>query len=160
MLRIDEKLIQNLVQTAKVSERKRKNFNIHKKAADPMQRLLNAMEPGTYVQPHKHENPDKRELFVVLQGKMLLVEFNDDGSIREHQILDPSKKDYAAEIAAKTYHTVVSLQKGSVALEIKDGPYSISDDKDFASWAPKEGDEKCKAYLSDLLSRLKIHIDA
>jgi cupin fold WbuC family metalloprotein len=156
MKRIDHELIQNLIESAQSSSRGRKNYNIHKVAADPVQRLLNAMEPGSYVQPHKHENPDKRELFVVLRGKMLLIEFNDDGSIHEHQILESAVQNYAAEIAERKFHTVISLQKGSLALEVKDGPYEAADDKNFASWAPKEGDPDCDKYLQGLLDQLNI----
>ena len=41
------------------SPRLRLNHNFHDDLADPINRMLNALEPGTYLQPHKHENPDK-----------------------------------------------------------------------------------------------------
>ena len=45
-----------VIAEAQDSNRKRKNFNFHKTFDDPINRMLNAIEPGSYIQPHKHEN--------------------------------------------------------------------------------------------------------
>jgi len=37
---------------------------------------------------------------------------------------------------------------------VKNGPYSPLDDKNFASWAPKEGEEKCRTYMEKLVKQL------
>ena len=79
MKRIDGKLIRSLNNQAKRSDRKRINYNFHDGSQDPLQRMLNAMQPGTYLQPHKHENPDKREVFLALTGRFVVIQFNDDG---------------------------------------------------------------------------------
>ena len=72
---IDDKLIKPLTIKAANSVRKRTNYNFHKRNDDPLQRMLNVLQPGTYVQPHKHENPDKRETFIILQGRLLIILF-------------------------------------------------------------------------------------
>ena len=59
MIIIDSKTLEDLSQKAKESKRKRINLNFHIGDSDLLQRFLNAMEPSTYVRPHKHENPDK-----------------------------------------------------------------------------------------------------
>ena len=156
MIKIDQNLINGLAEKAELSHRKRINHNFHKLATDPLQRLLNVMYPGTYLQPHKHENPDKREVFIALRGKFLAVEFEDDGTIRDFMILDPKTGSYGTEVAERTYHGIVCLEKDSVIYEIKDGPYDPKDDKHFAVWAPKEGDEGCDEYLSSILHRCGI----
>ena len=69
MIRIDKELLDSVSAKAKASPRLRVNFNFHEEAEDTLQRLLNAMEPGTYVQPHKHENPNKREAFLLKRIK-------------------------------------------------------------------------------------------
>ena len=158
MIKIDNHLIQIISEQAQSCNRQRKNYNFHKKAEDPFQRLINAIEPYSYIQPHKHENPDKREVFFILQGKLLVIEFNDNGDILDHIVLDASKGNIAVEIPEKTWHTIISLEKSSVAYECKDGPYKPIDDKNFASWAPKEGDSKCKAYIDNLLEKLQLKI--
>jgi len=151
MLKIvsNEKL-NELSQKAVVAPRKRLNFNYHDDLGDPINRMLNAFEPGTYVQPHKHENPDKREVFILLKGSLLVVFFDNDGNPTEFILLDRDKGNYAVEIAPGTWHTIIALETGSVVYEVKDGPYSPLDDKNFASWAPKEGMSECADYLQRL----------
>lgn len=150
----DQKLLDDLIDVAQSSERRRKNHNFHKEASDTLQRMLNALEPDSYVQPHKHEDPDKREVFLVLSGRFLVVEFNDEGDIVEFIILDASNGSFAAEIAPKVWHTIMSLDSGSVAYEVKDGPYLPINDKNFASWAPKEGDAGTKEYMTNLKKKV------
>ena len=119
--------------------------------------MLNAMEPDTYFQPHKHENPDKAEVFFVLRGKILIVEFDEKGNIIDYIVLDSKEGNYGVEIPPRTYHTIISLEEGTVAYEVKDGPYNPIDDKNFASWAPKEGDNNAWDYNKKLLHKLKIN---
>jgi hypothetical protein len=44
------------------------------------------------------------------------------------------------------------LTEHVVCYEVKPGPYSAASDKDFAPWAPREGDPTAKAYLEMLVS--------
>ncbi len=147
---ISEKEIADLKAQAKHSPRKRKNYNFHKIAGDPLQRMMHAMNPGTYVQPHKHENPDKREAFIVLEGKVAVVEFNDMGKIISYVILGHYTGNYIVEIPERTWHMLIALEENSVVYEVKDGPYSPIDDKNFAGWAPKEGEDSCTDYLESV----------
>ncbi len=153
---INDKLLSELSAEAQKRERKRVNYNFHPTYDDPINRMLNAFEPGTYVQPHKHENPDKREVFLLLKGKLAMVFFDDAGEITEHVILSHSEGNYAVEIPPKVWHTVVSLEKGTVVYEIKDGPYVQAIDKNFAAWAPKEGESACSEYLDKLTVELNL----
>jgi cupin fold WbuC family metalloprotein len=158
MIKIDNQLIDRISELAQNSERKRKNYNFHKIESDPLQRLINAIEPYSYIQPHKHENPDKREVFFVLKGKMAVIEFDDNGEILDYIILDSKTGNIAVEIPEKTWHSIISLEKGSVSYECKDGPYNPENDKNFAKWAPKEGDRDCKAYIETILKKLNLKI--
>ncbi len=151
MIKIDQSLIADLAEKARNSDRKRINFNFHKVPGDPLQRLLNVMQPGTYLQPHKHENPDKREVFIALTGKFLALEFDEQGNIADSMILDPLKGIYAAEVSARTYHTIICLEPDSAIYELKDGPYDPKDDKHFAPWAPREGAEGCNEFMKKIL---------
>lgn len=156
MIKINSALLQQMMLKAGQSQRRRINHNFHFGPPDPLQRMLNAMQPGTYLQPHKHENPDKREVFLGLTGKFVVIQFNDDGTIADHMILDPKNNEYAAEVAARTYHTIICLEPDSIIYELKDGPYNPNDDKHFASWAPKEGEFECEGYIESLLMQLEI----
>ncbi len=155
MKKIDRNILNETSDKAKLSERKRMNLNFHPQLDDGLQRMLNAVDLGTYIQPHKHENPDKVEVFLVLRGRIAVVEFDDFGNITDYTILDYNKENYGAEIAPRTWHTIISLENGSVAYEIKNGPYNQAVDKDFASWAPKEGDSNTDEFIKKILSQLE-----
>ncbi|MEA3445992.1 MAG: WbuC family cupin fold metalloprotein [Bacteroidota bacterium] len=148
---VNKQALSGLSNEAAKSTRLRKNLNFHEFAEDTLQRMLNAFEPDTYICPHKHENPDKRELFILLKGKILIVIFDDSGAVSDSVLLDREKGNYAVEIAPRTWHTVISLEKGSVAFEIKDGPYNNETDKIFAPWAPSENSPEAGKYLNKLL---------
>ncbi|MCF8367775.1 MAG: WbuC family cupin fold metalloprotein [Bacteroidales bacterium] len=158
MKKINSELIREMISKARASNRKRVNYNFHTEMSDTLQRMLNAMQPGTYLQPHKHQNPDKREVFIVLTGKFVVVQFDENGAVTDHMILDTSKNQFAAEMDARVYHTIICLAPNSVIYELKDGPYDPSDDKNFAPWAPSEGDEGCSQYLNAILTELNISL--
>lgn len=150
---ISRQIISEVSGQAQTSSRKRKNYNYHESYADPINRMLNAVEPGSYVQPHKHENPDKREVFILLKGKLAVFFFDDLGNVTKKIILD-NNENFGVDIPSKIWHTIVALEPGTVVYEIKDGPYSPEDDKNFAKWAPKEGGESCEEYLRNLFTIL------
>jgi cupin fold WbuC family metalloprotein len=90
---------------------------------------------------------------MVLRGRILVVEFDDDGVIIDFTVLSAEANCWGAEIPANTWHTIISLESGSVAYEVKDGPYIPITDKNFALWAPKEGDEGVQQYLKDIIQQ-------
>ena len=147
MIKITQKLLDQIILQAKQSPRKRINYNLHTSDDALLQRLLNALEPGTYIRPHKHETPPKHEVFTVLRGRLLLVEFEDDGAICDFVVLDKNTDTLAVEIPPHRFHTILSLESGSVAFEFKEGPYIQETDKIFAEWAPEEGSDRVAEYL-------------
>lgn len=154
MIRIDTELIDKVTARAKIAPRKRTNHNFHQTPDDLLNRMLNAMELGTYVHPHKHEDPDKREAFLILRGAILVIEFDDKGNITDHIILNPKEGVFGLEIQPRTYHTLICLEPGTVVYELKDGPYNPVNDKQFASWAPPEGSPEGPLYMQQLLAKL------
>ena len=57
MQRIDTNLLNGVTAQAKESPRLRMNYNFHESMDAPIHRMLNAMEPDTYLPPHRHKNP-------------------------------------------------------------------------------------------------------
>ncbi len=158
MIKIDNQLLDKTTALARVSPRRRMNHNFHMNYSDSLQRMLNAMEPLSYIQPHKHEDPDNREVFFSIRGRIAIIEFNASGDITDHTLLDPLTGNFGAEIPARTFHTIIALDPDSVAFEVKDGPFSPIDDKHFASWAPKEGTPQTEEYLRNLLAKCNLQI--
>jgi cupin fold WbuC family metalloprotein len=81
MKQIDGKLLDELTGKAKDSPRKRINFNLHDALSDPLQRLCNAIEPETYIRPHRHADPDTCEVFIMLRGSAVLLFFDDSARV-------------------------------------------------------------------------------
>ena len=160
MIKITHKLINEISNKAKTSVRKRCNYNFHRSYRDSIQRFLNALEPDTYLRPHKHENPDKIEIFLILGGKVLIVEFDDDGAIVDHTVLDFERGNKGVEISPGTWHSFIALQQGSVLYEIKEGPFDKETDKTFAEWAPEEGTEEAAEFNKRILRELGISMRA
>ena len=156
MIKINTEFIDPLSQKAKVSPRKRINCNFHSQSDDLLQRMLHGMEPHTYVQPHKHENPDKVEVFFCLRGRIAVVEFDAEGTIVDSIVLDNTTGNFGCEIPPRTWHSIICLEPNSVVYEVKNGPYNPVDDKNFASWAPKEGDESAADFMDKICKELNL----
>lgn len=136
--------------SAKAIPRRRKNLNFHSAAEHPAQRLLNAVEPDSYICPHRHPDPMRDETFVVLRGSFGLVCFDEGGAVTRTAVLRAGGELSGAHIPGGTFHALVSLEAGSVFFEAKAGPYEPLTDKDFGTWAPREGHPDVPAYLESL----------
>lgn len=56
---IDEDLLNQVSEQAKTSPRLRMNHNFHQSLEDKCHRFLNAVEPGTKVEIHRHPTKDE-----------------------------------------------------------------------------------------------------
>jgi cupin fold WbuC family metalloprotein len=72
---------------ASASPRRRMNLNFHDTPEHPANRMLNAMEPDSYIQPHRHTAAFKDETFVVVKGAIGVVLFDERGSVSDTAIL-------------------------------------------------------------------------
>ena len=138
---VTQENLHKLSEKAQAQPRGRANHNLHPQLDDPVQRFLNAVEPGSYVRPHRHAEPlAKWELFVVLSGAVAVLLLDAGGVVVERVVLDACGDCRAVEIPAGAWHTLAALQPGTVLFECKQGPYMPAGDKDFADWAPREGE--------------------
>ena len=150
---INEQLLNETTKRAKQSPRLRINYNFHEKLDDPINRLLNAMDPGTYIRPHRHLNPDKEEIFILLKGRVIVFIFDEEGHITEKKIIDPKQGIYGAEIKAGVWHGLLVLESGSVIYEIKQGPFAPLPPDNLASWSPAAEDTEAVKKYMDFLSK-------
>jgi cupin fold WbuC family metalloprotein len=147
---ISHKVLDQLSLEASGSERLRKNLNLHDDYADPCQRLFIAMEPGTYIRPHRHTDPPKPECFMAVRGKLALVVFDDDGEVKQVISFGDGCHTLAIDLPAGEWHSIIVIEPGSIFFETKPGPYVAMSDKDFAPWAPEENSPEVGSYLSVL----------
>ncbi|MNS08173.1 hypothetical protein D3C72_396310 [compost metagenome] len=151
---IDESLIAELAGQAEASPRRRAIVRFHEHE-EPVQRMLNALRDDSYVQPHRHQDPDKVELFVALTGRLLVLEFDDEGQVVSHAVIDGQGPVRGAEIRPRTWHALLALDSVAVALEIIEGPFDAATHKKFAPWAPEDAAEGL-AWVRGLRDRLGV----
>jgi cupin fold WbuC family metalloprotein len=147
---VDSARLDAVAAKAKSSPRLRMNDNLHA-MDDPIHRLLNATEPGTYVQPHKHGTPPKVETLCVLKGRGAVLLFDDAGRVTSKSILSPAGPVHVVEVPANAWHTLIALEPGTVWFEVKAGPYAAPPAPDVAAWAPAPGAADAASYLDGLV---------
>ena len=128
-MKITQAILDDLTAKAKVSPRHRMNLDLRDSAEDTSQRMLNAIEPGSPLPIHRHQNTS--ETVICLRGR-LVEEFYDDleRTCTERIELSPCGPVVALNIPAGQWHTVQALESGTVILEMKNGKYEPISDVD------------------------------
>lgn len=147
---LTDALFDEVLARAEASPRRRTNHNFHASLADNPHRFLNVMLRDTYVRPHRHLDPPKPEAFLVLRGALDVLLFDDDGSITDRFALSQEGPARGVDLIPGLWHSLVVRSPHAVIYEVKPGPYDPADDKEFAAWAPPEGDPGAEAYLARL----------
>jgi len=133
---------------SRLSPRRRMLLPIHRQQEDLVQRMMNFLQPGTYVRGHQHPRVWASETILVLSGELGFVVFDEEGNPLEVHRLGVGG---LIDIEARVWHGVLALAADTVILEIKRGPYDDRD-KVFADWAPEEDSEEAPAYLNWLVN--------
>lgn len=121
-MKITQAILDKLTEEAKSSPRLRMNLDLRNSDADQSQRMLNAIEPGSPLPIHRHQNTS--ETVVCLRGRLIEEYYDDLDRICTESIeLSPNGPVVALNIPAGQWHTVRSLESGTVILEMKNGPY-------------------------------------
>lgn len=129
-IKIDNTLLDSLTEQAKSSPRLRMNMDLRNSPEDTSQRMLNAIESGSVIPIHRHKKTS--ETVVVLRGRVV-EEFYDENEhccISTYEI-SPTGPICALNIPAGVWHTLRSLESGTVILEVKDGVYEPIQDCDI-----------------------------
>lgn len=142
--------VKRAVAASRSNRRRRVILPFHKSPDDRLHRMLNAIQPDSYIRPHCHLHPPKTETVLVLQGALLCLVFDDDGAVRTALALKAGGDPFGFDCEAGIYHTFLALTPDTVIFEVKPGPYEQASDKDFAAWAPPEDSPKAAAYLENL----------
>lgn len=150
---ITKELLDSVTMQAKQNPRLRMNYNFHQSMDSSIHRMLNALEPGTYLAPHRHKDPDKDEVYLVLRGSLLSILFDEEGRVVEKVRLDSQIGNYGIEIPAGTWHGIVVLEQNTVIYEIKEGPFAPLVPENIASWAPSvDNQREVDAYIKRLIA--------
>lgn len=128
-MKITQVILDQLTEQAKASPRLRMNMDLRNSADDQSQRMLNAIEPGSVVPIHRHQKTS--ETVVCLKGRVVEEFYDELERICTEAIeLTPNGQTVALNIPAGQWHTLRSLESGSVILEVKDGKFEPMQDCD------------------------------
>ncbi len=156
---IDRALLAEVLTGSRNSSRKRLALPLHKTTDEPVQRLINAMQPGTYIRPHRHREPPSPESILLLQGRLWLITFTGNGEVDASWELERESGRFGVDLIPGIYHTLIVTQPNTVIFESKAGPWRGHGDKTFAPWAPEENAPEANDYLDRLCRKLGITYD-
>lgn len=135
---------------SRTSDRLRIVYPVQRNQKAEVQRLLNFMQPGTYVRPHRHTMPYATESIVVLQGKLRFFTFDADGKRMTDNIVSTGPPAGVIDIEPGVWHSFLVLEKDTIIFECKKGPYDAETDKEFAGWAPEEGTVESRKWMQTM----------
>ena len=114
---------------AKASPRLRMNFDLRNTPDDLSQRMLNALEPGTVMPIHRHQNTS--ETVVVLRGKVKWLYYNDKGELTDTILVEAGGDICGLSVPKGQWHSLECLETGSVILDCKDGAWEALKEEDI-----------------------------
>lgn len=125
---IDKQILDELTAKAKASERLRMNLDLRNSLEDLSQRMLNAIEPGTVMPIHRHMKSS--ETVVCVRGHFEEYFYDENGVLAE--VIDMVPGGNVLNVPAGVWHSLKSLESGTVLLECKDGAWeSLGEDDIF-----------------------------
>ena len=134
---------------AKLSERKRFPFIIHKKG-DEFNQVFNFILEDSYMKPHMHPATNMIEKMHLIEGSFKLIFFNHNGKpIKTFNIDNNTPR---IQVPGFTWHTYVMTTSATIIFETMMGKYNPSTWKKTADWAPEEESENAKDYFMTLQS--------
>jgi len=145
---LSEQEISDCISQAASSKRARFPKLMHR-PGDEFNRVFNFIMQDSYMQPHLHPGVEKIEKIYLVQGKVAVLFFDDQGAIKECTLLEKGGIELI-EVPAFTWHTYIMLSKYAISYETMMGVYKPDTWKKFAEWAPQEGSLEWREYLERL----------
>jgi cupin fold WbuC family metalloprotein len=145
---LSEREIQEGLSQAKMSPRRRHPRILHN-PGDEFNMVINFMLADSYMQPHLHPGWEKIEKIYILQGKIAVLFFDDDGHVTSCTTLEKGATE-KIEVPAFKWHTYVILSNFAITYETMMGKYEPTTWKEFAERLPKEDSPESLAYLTEL----------
>jgi len=158
-MNIDKQFLDNLTVQAQESPRLRMNMDLRNSSEDSSQRMLNAMEPGSVIPIHRHQQTS--ETVVLLRGRAVQHLYDAEGRLVESVLLAPvvagcpvkpgmtegdgPRSDEegdvlrtgepipAMNVEKGQWHRLECLESGTVIVEFKDGAYEPVGAEDILS---------------------------
>lgn len=136
----DDALFARVAAEARLSPRRRMNYNFHRSTDDAVNRLLNAMHRDSYLPVHRHLSPSRSESCVVLRGSVGVTIYDDAGGVVTRRRVSADGPCCGFDIEAGVWHGLVVLEDDTVLFEVKQGPYVPIAPDNIAPWSPPAED--------------------
>ncbi len=135
---------------ADASQRRRHPKILHQPGSE-FNEVFNFMMYDSYMQPHLHPGDEKIEKIYLVQGKVAVLFFNNNGAVIKCTLLEKEGIDMLA-VPAFTWHTYVMLSESVITYETMMGKYDPKTWKEFFQIAPAENTPEHTTYLNHLRS--------
>ena len=122
-------ILDETTKKAVTTPRLRMNYNIHDSFEDSVQRMFNALEPGTIVPVARH--PYSNETLIMLRGKLRVLIYDDKKNVIEDVVIAPNTENIGYHIPKGIWHRVESLEHGTICFETREGPYQPVAEEDL-----------------------------
>jgi len=146
--------IEVLRQAVRKTPKRRVRINAHSGSDDELHEMIIAIEPGSYIRPHKH--PGKSEAFHIIEGQVDIVVFSEAGEVERIVSLAAKggRHPFYYRMSTPHFHTLIIRSDLLVVHEITNGPF-LPTGTIYAAFAPEEGDTASAAiFQANLVKRV------
>lgn len=151
LFQLSEQVIEKGVKASRESDRKRIILPIHRKQEAEVQRMINFLQPGTYIRPHKHPLNHASESLVLIRGCIRFFTFDEDGTVLSDNEIQSKPLPGLVDIEPRIWHSFIVLEEDTILFECKKGPYDAERDKIFAEWSPEEGSDHVVEWMNHFI---------
>ncbi len=146
---VDEDWIERVKNAARAEPLRRARLNLHHSENDNVQEMLIAFCVDSLIPPHRHIG--KSESLHAVEGRALIVFFDDEGAITRDLIIGApgTRLPVLYRLADPHWHTVIPLDDMVVVHEVSTGPFKREPGA-APSWAPVDEDG-----LRELIGQIK-----
>ena len=102
------------------------NLDLRNSEENDSQRMLNAKELGTEISIHRHR--DSSETILCVRGHFQECLYDDNGNLTE--VIDMLPGGVIVNVPIGRWHSLKSLESGTVLLEAKDGKWVAMKEED------------------------------
>jgi cupin fold WbuC family metalloprotein len=151
LFQLSEEMIEHGLRESQKSDRKRIIMPIHREQDAEVQRMINFLQPGTYIRPHKHPLEHATESLVLIRGSIRFYTFNEDGTALTKIDIHSKPLPGVIDIEPRVWHSFIVLEEDTILFECKKGPYDVETDKVFAEWSPEEETDDVEEWMNHFI---------
>ncbi len=148
LFQLSDKMIEDGLKASRESERLRIILPIHREQDARVQRMINFLQPGTYIRPHKHPIDHATESLILIQGSIRFYTFDEDGNALTENEVQSKPLPGVIDIEPQVWHSFIVMEEHTILFECKKGPYDAKTDKIFADWSPEEGSDEVEEWIN------------